>query len=161
MDETVSAISTTMWWVLYVDGHPRSFLQGTDQTKLLEQVRSGLMGTKYTSLDLKPVPDAPADDVLRVGYLAIQGIINQVHPTARWYIGYFDLQPALLIASGSDEATTLANVKGAMLGQVGDKTITLKPYDEAPTDDVIRASVMGIITSMGAALAQAARRVNH
>lgn len=156
----MSAVTVGMWWVMYLDGKPRALVQGPDKEKVVERVRMGLIGTKFESLDVISIIDAPIDDVLRCGFIGMQSLLNNVAPTVGWWVGYFNDMPAFLIASSHDADTTLANLRSAMLGTVKgvEMRLAVKPYNDAPIEDVIRASIMGILTTMGAAIAVGAAR---
>lgn len=155
----MSAIAATMWWLVYLDGQARLLVQGPDKAKVEEQVRIMMMGAGVTDVEVKTIFEASTEDALRVGFVGIQGLLNGVHPNVQWWIGYFNENPSLLIASPGTAETATNNVRQAMLGRIPDgATFSVKPIYEAPIDDVIRASLMGILTTLGAFIQAAASR---
>jgi hypothetical protein len=79
----ISAVQPVQWWVIYVNGTPAMLLStdmGATPEKVDEGIRSMMLGVypEGTTLTMKTVHEAPAEDVMRVGVLAIMGMLQSM-----------------------------------------------------------------------------------
>lgn len=85
------AVAATQWWIVYMDEKPCILASGANEDDVLNGMRAALMGRLGdTKLAIKNVFDAPIDDVVRAGILAIMtatmgiaGALGQAPPGLR------------------------------------------------------------------------------
>lgn len=83
----MDAVSQTgQWVILYIDGKPCILAggpAGATHERVLEQFRTAMLGNlpEGTVLDAKDLYEAPIDDVLRVGVIAIMQAMTAMHQT--------------------------------------------------------------------------------
>jgi len=71
-------IAATAWWIIYLDEKPCILSAGPDGERVLEGVRSAMLGhiPEGMTLGIKSIFDAPTDDVVRVSAIALMTTLS-------------------------------------------------------------------------------------
>lgn len=81
-----SVTQTGQWVILYIDNKPCILAggpPGATHEKVLEQFRTAMLGNlpEGTQLGAKDLYEAPIDDVVRVGLIAVMQAMSAMHQT--------------------------------------------------------------------------------